>query len=271
MSYYLTLGVSETATPREITKAYHALAKKFHPDVNGDDPQAELKFKSISEAYNCLKDEIKRAQYDAAQRQPRGFNQNFNNRDPFDIIREHMWAQAESRIRNRDIALRYQITLEEAYTGKEVDLNFSAPNGPKQTVHVSIPPSVQSGTKIRFAGLGENTRPNVPPGDLYVQIEILPNQNFVRSWFDVGTTIYVDLIDAILGTNTDVECLDGTKTNVRVPAGITPGSHVVVPDKGFLKPNGTRGSMLVEIVLVQPKLTPEQLDMLVQLKLKAQN
>ena len=62
--YYQTLGVSKTATDEEIKSAYRKLAKKFHPDHNQGDKNAEEKFKAINEAYEVLKDKEKRARYD---------------------------------------------------------------------------------------------------------------------------------------------------------------------------------------------------------------
>lgn len=62
--YYDTLGVNKNATGSEIKKAYYGLAKKWHPDANKDDPEAETRFQEISKAYEVLKDEEKRAQYD---------------------------------------------------------------------------------------------------------------------------------------------------------------------------------------------------------------
>ena len=68
---YKRLGVAPTATDIEIKKAYRKLAKKLHPDLNPDDPQAETKFKEINEAYETLSDPDKRKSYDAAQQPTR--------------------------------------------------------------------------------------------------------------------------------------------------------------------------------------------------------
>ena len=62
--YYEVLGVSKTATAEEIKKAYRTLARKYHPDLNKDNPAAADKFKEVSEAYSVLSDETKRSQYD---------------------------------------------------------------------------------------------------------------------------------------------------------------------------------------------------------------
>ena len=63
--YYNVLGVSRDATSKDIKKAYYQLAKKFHPDTNKGDKEAQKKFQEVSEAYECLSDESKRKQYDA--------------------------------------------------------------------------------------------------------------------------------------------------------------------------------------------------------------
>ena len=85
--YYILLGVSKTATPEELKKAYRKLAVKWHPDKNKGDADAEEKFKKISEAYDVLSNEQKRAQYDQfghdAFSQGSGGNP---GQDPFDIF-----------------------------------------------------------------------------------------------------------------------------------------------------------------------------------------
>ena len=88
--YYATLGVPETATPKEITKAYRKLARELHPDKNPGNLEAEERFKSVSAAYDVLGDETKRGEYDEVRRLgpmgggpggPGGFTFNVNDAD----------------------------------------------------------------------------------------------------------------------------------------------------------------------------------------------
>lgn len=69
-SHYETLGVEKNATQDEIKKAYRKLAMRWHPDQNSNDPEATEKFKQISEAYEVLSNEAKRAEYDAMGNRP---------------------------------------------------------------------------------------------------------------------------------------------------------------------------------------------------------
>ena len=86
--YYTLLGVSKTASADELKKAYRKLAVKWHPDKNKDNPKAEDKFKQISEAYDTLSSEEKRAQYDQFGHDAftRGPSNHQSGHDPFDVF-----------------------------------------------------------------------------------------------------------------------------------------------------------------------------------------
>jgi molecular chaperone DnaJ len=180
--YYDVLGVSRTASKEEIKDAYRKLAMQYHPDRNKA-PDAEEKFKEISEAYAVLSDDEKKAQYD--QLGHAGFDQRYTTEDIFrgtdfeSIFREMGFGFdlgdvfsfffggrgfRERAIRGRDLAYDLEITLEEAANGAEKDIEIeriekcdicagsgAAPNtSPKQCLRCNGAGKIQSTTRNAF-------------------------------------------------------------------------------------------------------------------------
>ena len=138
--YYETLGVAREANAEQLKKAYRSLAMKFHPDRNPGDKAAEHRFKEISEAYDVLKDDQKRAAYNrfghrafenggAAGGHPGGFEAAGGFADIFEeMFGEFMGGRRGQQARQRGGDLRYnmEITLEEAYAGKQATIRVAA-------------------------------------------------------------------------------------------------------------------------------------------------
>lgn len=138
--YYETLGVAKDASADEIKKAYRKLAVKFHPDKNQGDKEAEEKFKDISEAYEILSDEQKRAAFDRygyegvkSQFGGGGFSwDQFHHASEFDDIFGDFFGsifgmgggRSQRRARGRDMRLRLNVTLEDVLFGKEAELKL---------------------------------------------------------------------------------------------------------------------------------------------------
>ena len=146
--YYQTLGVNKSASASDIKKAYRKLAMKYHPDRNPGDEASEKKFKEISEAYEILKDDQKRAAYDSYGHQafqngaggPGGFQgggfEDFG--DIFDNIKDMFGGFGGGASRKRSAAIRgsdfrydLDITLKESYQGitKNISLNLAVKCG----------------------------------------------------------------------------------------------------------------------------------------------
>jgi len=137
--YYETLGCQKSASIEEIKGAYRKLAKELHPDRNPGNQECEHKFKEINEAYDVLKDGDKRAAYDrfghaafehGGPRGQNGFGFDFASSftDVFDDLFGEFMGGRKARRQNRGADLRYnlEITLEEAFHGKNAQLRVNA-------------------------------------------------------------------------------------------------------------------------------------------------
>ncbi|NLE44634.1 MAG: molecular chaperone DnaJ [Chloroflexi bacterium] len=131
--YYEVLGVTRSAPPDDIKKAYRRLARQFHPDVS-QEPDAEARFKEINEAYEVLSDSEKRSMYDRFGHTQPGmgnFGFDFGFRNPFDIFEEVFggagFSGARRRGPRRGADLRYDLTIEfeEAVFGCEKEIEVS--------------------------------------------------------------------------------------------------------------------------------------------------
>jgi molecular chaperone DnaJ len=137
-NFYEILGVEKTASAEELKKAYRKLAMKYHPDQNKDNPEAEEKFKEITHAYDILKDEQKRAAYDrfgesafqggmgGGGPDAAGFTGSFSDifEDMFGDFMGRGGRRRSGPARGADIQYTMEITLEEAYNGKETTIQL---------------------------------------------------------------------------------------------------------------------------------------------------
>ncbi|HET8747720.1 MAG TPA: DnaJ C-terminal domain-containing protein [Ramlibacter sp.] len=238
--YYAALEVPRDADAETIKKAYRRLARKYHPDVSKE-PGAEARFKEVNEAYDTLRDAEKRAAYDAlGQRRPgeefeapqdwrehfaSGAFAGFEDVDLADLLdalgRHHRGARGHApRPRaGRDYDLTAALSVEDAHRGTTLELQLQRPEGP-QTLHVTVPPGVTEGQKLRLRGKGGPGRDGGPAGDIYVHLQLLPHPRYRVD----GKDLYFDLAlapwEAALGAQVEVPTLDGD-----VLLTVPPGTH----------------------------------------------
>ena len=197
--YYKILGVAKTATQEEIQKAYRALARKYHPDVNKE-KGAEDQFKKVSEAYEVLKNPESRKKYDALGagykagdnfRPPPGWQNvqfDFSNLGGgaglggfssfFDAIfgggvprasRRNVWQDIEEpqvhQQAQKDSEMILNLSPWEAALGTTLEVSTLSGK-----VKLKIPPGSQSGTRMRLKGKGQITRQG--PSDLYLILQV---------------------------------------------------------------------------------------------------
>jgi len=265
--YYQTLGVNENASPDEIKKAYRSLANKHHPDKVGD----QAKFKDISVAYENLSDPQKKAEYDQQRmygNMPGGGTQfHFNTGNPFgDIfgnaghpfgdIFAHMRGGHPGMRRNRDLNIQCSVSFLDSFQGKQLEANYRLPSGKNQTVVINVPAGVQHGDTIRYSGLGDDSIPGMPRGNLNVTILVHPDPNYERRGDDLYQHIEITPIEAMIGVKKKVKNLAGTVLDLDIRAGVDHGTEFASHGTGFPNVNtGMKGRFVSVIKIVSPAVT----------------
>jgi molecular chaperone DnaJ len=277
--YYKVLGVKNDASKDEIKRAYRRLAQKHHPDANKNDPEAERRFKEISEAHAILSNDEKRREYDqirsfaGAGGNPFGFRPGgagvpggvrVDIGDLFgggggrggvgDLFEEVFGFGPHRSQRGQDVETETGLSFDQALIGTTIELH----DGTK----VRIPPGVRDGARIKVAGKGGDA-PGGQSGDLYVKVHVPSHPLFTATGNgDVRMTLPVTIAEAALGTKVEIPAVDDVVT-VKVPAGTKAGRTLRVKGKGGPRPSGGRGDLLVKIeVAVPQKLSKREREVL---------
>lgn len=278
--YYETLGVKKDATLDEIKKSYRKLAHQYHPDVSKD-PKGEEKFKEVAEAYSTLKDKEKRAAYDELGRHPEGqsftpppnwstqhggSSFSFDDIDLADLFSGFSRGQAQhSPSPGQDYELSTKLSLEEAYEGTTVELNFTvqehdAQGQLKRAAHslkTRVPKGVVDGQKLLLRGKGGKGFDGGRDGNLYLTIHFLPHALFRVEHHQMFIDLPLSPWEAALGATIKVPTLMGA-VNLKVPAGATTGQKFRIAKRGMPKKNGEYGDLFAVAKIVIPTVLNEE-------------
>jgi DnaJ-class molecular chaperone len=232
------------------------MANQHHPDRGGD----KAKFQEVQAAYDTLSNPEKRQQYDNPQPQgfhfggPQGFEEMFHHAfgggHPFG----DMFGRRQQPMRNRNLNLQTQITLEEAYHGKDLIANITLPSGRDQVLEIKIPAGVADGTTLRLAGMGDDSVPNAPRGDIHLSVHVMPHAEFQRQGDDLVKNLQVSCIDAILGKNIPFTTIDGRSLEVNIAPGTQHGQTLAVQGHGMPNVSNSymKGRLLLNINITIP-------------------
>ncbi len=264
--FYEVLGVSRTAGPEEIKRAYRRLAKQYHPDRNPGNAKAEAQFKEVQNAYDTLGDAQKREKYDRFgdvgvgqwHTSPRGQRvyqwgggsavSGDDLQDLFSVfgggneratIFDQFFGKSgggakRSRGRGRAPDEEHEITLtfEQAVHGAAISLQLSGGhNGSAQQLEVKIPPGVTDGQKLRLKGRVPGTGGEAA-GDLWLRCRVLPHPYFTRDGADVAVEVPVSVTEAVLGAKVEVPTLEG-RVIVTLPPGTPSGAKLRLRGRGL--------------------------------------
>lgn len=280
IDYYRILGVAHDASQQEIRRAYRKMAKRYHPDVNKDDPNAQEHFQAINEANEVLSDPEKRKRYDE-------YGENWKHADEYEAARrayspdegfgswrgrsggnfsdffEELFGafargRGEGGIRRApDAEAQLSLTLQEiASTEKRV---ITVGN---EKIRITIPAGIADGQRIRLKGRG-GIAPTGERGDLYITFRILPDAHFTRVGDDIHCRCDVDIFTLMLGGEVNVEGLTGA-LKINIKEGTQPGSKLRLRGKGMprYKHEDVRGDLIVELHPTIPTLSPKQKELL---------
>lgn len=294
IDYYKILGINKDASQDDIKKAYKKLARKYHPDLNPNDPDAHRKFQEINEANEVLSDPEKRKKYDQygdnwkhadefeAQRkqygqQGGGFGGGggFSNgggtywsssgeegdfSDFFESMFGSRWGGGRSDygFRGQDFTAELHLSLiDAAKTHKQV----ITVNG--KNLRITVPAGVANGQTIKLKGQGGPGVNGGPQGDLYITFIIPDDSRFKRVGDDLYVTVPLNLYTAILGGEQMIDTLDG-KVKLKVKPGTQNNSKVRLKGKGFpvYKKEGQFGDLIVTYSIEIPThLTEKQTEL----------
>jgi len=272
--YYEILGVSRSASDKEIKAAYRKLARKYHPDVNPGDKAAEDRFKEMAEAFAVLSDTDKRARYDRGGHE--AFGPEFDPFAGFDVRTAGVGLGDLAEIlgmfgadlggrrhvprRGQDLQVEVRIPFQDAVMGTTLDLILPRRgSGRKRTqdkVKVRIPPGIGEGDRVRVPGKGDAGASGGPAGDAYLVIRVEPHPLFRREGRDVVCEVPIGVTTAVLGGTLEVPTLDGRAT-INIPSGTRSGQRFRLKGRGVPASGRKPAGDLYALIQIHP---PKKLD-----------
>lgn len=285
IDYYGVLGVNKTASQDEIKKAFKKLARKYHPDLNPNDPSAKQKFQEINEANEVLSDPEKRKKYDAygenwkhadefeAQKQryqqqgggnaggfggmgggywssaDGGFSGNFNGDEgEFSDFFESLFGSRRGSSRRGSAGFKGQDFNAELH----ISLRDAAVTHKQvlevngKKIRITVPAGISDGQTIKLNGQGGQGINGGPAGDLYITFVIADDPVFKREGDNLYMSASLDLYTAVLGGEIMVDTLNG-KVKLKVKPETQNGTKVRLKGKGFpvYKKDGQSGDLFV--------------------------
>ncbi|MGV1009554.1 MAG: DnaJ C-terminal domain-containing protein [Dermatophilaceae bacterium] len=287
--FYTTLGVPKDADESAIKKKYRKLARTLHPDQNANDPNAEARFKEISEAYAVLSDPQQRREYDQIRAMTHGgarFTAGSQGGSGFEDLFSGMFGgpgnvrfSTSSRGGDPDLQdllgglfsqgggaagspyggfgaprrgsdLHANVTLGFRDAVAGETVTLSTSDGGRLTTR--IPAGVRDGQRIRLRGKGHPGEQRGEPGDLILTVTVQPHPVFGRDEDNLTLDVPVTFAEAALGATIAIPTLTGEKVRVKVPPGTPSGRVLRVKGRGVVTSKGT-GDLLARVQVVVPQ------------------
>ena len=273
--YYEVLGVNREAEEGAIKKAYRKLAKKYHPDTNAGNAQAEQRFKEITEAYTVLSDPKKRklydqfghAAFDGSGPQEGAYYRNagntgnggyreyhFEGGDMDDIFGDIFgdmfhgknsggfgkrgFGGREFSGRGSDVEADVAVSFDEAVFGGDKVIHLRDQDGNVQSLQVHIPAGIEAGKTIRLRGKGNPGINGGGSGDLLLRVTVGEKPGYERKGRDIYTTVQIPYTTAVFGGEARVKTIHG-EVICKIREGTQSGSKIRLRGKGVVSMNST--------------------------------
>lgn len=287
--FYSHLGLTKTATPDEIKKAYRKLARKYHPDLHpgANKSEMETKFKELNEAHEVLGNEETRKKYDQygahwkdaeAYEQARqqagttgtggGWQTEYTQGDPRDFsdLFENLFgkkAQGQGRTQRgfampgADLEANVRLSLHEVFAGTTRHLEIPQESRKTKSLEVRIPKGVRDGERVRVKGKGQPGQNGGPPGDLFMRIHVTPHPVFHRTGANLSIDLPVYPWEAALGTEVHVPTLTGP-VRLKIPPDSQSKQKMRIKGKGLPTRTGGHGDQFVTLSITNPPSCSDQ-------------
>ena len=292
IDYYKVLGISKTADEKEIKKAFRKMARKYHPDLNKGDKEAENKFKGVNEANEVLSNPENRKKYDkygkdwkhadeiekakSQNRQRQSSQQSgqsaFSGQDYSDFFESMFGGQTgggfsgfgsrQTMFRGQDFHAELQLQLADVYATQKQTVTVNGGN-----IRFTIPAGVKDQQEIKIKNQGGPGANGGPKGDLYIRFTIRNNTKFRREGDNLIANVDLDLYTAILGGEITIDSFKG-KVKLKVRPDTENETKAKLKGKGFpkYKKEGQFGDLYIVYKLKIPKnLTAQEKDLFTQL------
>jgi DnaJ-class molecular chaperone len=257
-------------------------SKKLIASLSGNEEKAKEEFQKVKEAFEQIETAEKRAEYEmsqhrpnfgwtgSAKRNPYRSNESFDDvfadlfkdfnmhppksgeyRDFEDIAQE---ARARKQPpKNEDAAITIEISLEDAFNGKEAAVTYKTPDGEQRQVLLNIPAGIIDGKVVRCKTAGSRKQITLPPGDLLATIKIKPHSKYIREAQNLVMKVEVPALDMLAGGSTRITTIDGTEFDINVRSCTKPGTRIRIPEYGMrVMGSRLRGDMFIELNIRWP-------------------
>ena len=285
--YYKILGLeSPKATIDDIKTAYREQAKKYHPDVNVGNKNAEERFKDINEAYKTLTNQSTKRKYDRMWNAHIGRRKNKAKQNKehkttrqellsvlFGLNTKKEETDSENSKRKQktpqqgeNVETEIQISVIEGFFGLTKSISLRTVEGKMKTFKVTIPAGIRNGEKIKLMGQGRPGKNGGKNGDLLIKLNMSEDKKYKLVGSDIYTTVNICPWEAVLGTKINVDAIDET-IGVFIPQGIQTDEEIQIPDKGYRDSKGGRGKFIIRVrIMISKNISEKEKELYKEIK-----